>query len=949
MKNIWIILFGLFLIGMVAIGLGLQWRGRVQERKLETLEPRLTDADPARRADSARGILQIDPNRNDVRFVLARALIETGQPKAARRALNWFHDRQSASFSEAQLLRAETYLVEAELAVARSRASTINATRRDVEDRLEKVALIRGQLEIDFEYQVQIAVLEARGLECVLMLERRNLRGLTRRVAKVREQAFSMENESVDSDMAQLRKRIESIQKQLAIVCHQVIGLDPANAQVRAFLFDLFLYEGDFDQARATATELTELSRADPGVVGLVAEVLLNIELLYGKETTPADLALARRLLQHPDIAASRHIAVRVARLALRLHDGHTEQAHDEGQAILADYPGHLRAECLLAEVQIRRGEVEHAVDRLERIRFRVDSWRVVYSLGRALIAAGRLYTGQQTLKQSLDMRPGNLLALLDLVQSMADPGHIIEAEPHIQAAAELNPEHRRVLAFQTRLAVERVDRDGLVAMLHRAWNSKQAVVLPEDVLLAVAMTLDNTVEVNQACQARRQRDGGDVLMLIADAWLKTRPLNRIAIAAVIRHTIGQHLEVDPMAHRKSPPLTVVARMQPGMLGLESLDGELPVRQMLAETPFYAWPQKESLDQVHLALTVWPQHHGLHDAARRLALWLMWQVRTPDVPEWSVVRQDTPTARLIRLIQALRTEDDDLAVDRALQGLLEHHRWSQLSVLMVLADALEHKRDARIERVLELVGRLNPDLERLLAARIDVAKGRPLEGLAKLDSFQDGHAIGTQVYRMSSDLQARANLAAGRADEAIAVFETLVMSSVERRYAMQLAMVDVMIDANRADAANAALMNMLEVATVPPYWLDRVLARLEMFVQPKQLVRILDRSTRSSVRLLIELYLARTLIRQGDWTEARQVAAQLCQMRPKAPRIIALADRLTVEPVSTPGGDPERAQSAHHRESASLKIHRGSEDAIHQYRGARAEEGRIGKQGDAVK
>ena len=942
MKIRWIILLGILLTGILAVGFGLQRRARSQEQRLENLRARLADADPARRADAARGILEIDAARDEVRLLLARALIETGQPMAARRVLGWFQDERSPRHVEAQLVRAETYVVEAKQAAARTRPATVDMTRQVVEERLEKAALIRGQLAAGPEQRVQIAVLEARGFACLLVLDRQNLHGLALRLTKAQDYGFGMQTEAVGSDIAQLRKRIASTQTRLTEVCDRIIGLDPSNAAARALLFDQFLQMGAFDQARATAAQLADLPQVDAATVGPVAQALLNLETLYAQEPSPADQALARRLLEHPRLARARHIAVRVARLTLQLRDGHIEQAHEEAAEILADYPGHPRAECLFAEAQIGLGQAEQAVDRLERFRHRVDSWRVVYSLGRAMIAAGRTQAGQQTLRQSLDMRSGSMSALLALVESMVDAGHVIEAEPHILAAVELNPDHRRALAYRVRLAVDRLDRAGLVMMLQRSGPAaSQAAVAAEDVLLAVAMSLDNAAEVGQVSQTRLAHDPRDVLMLIADAWLNADPLTRAAVADLVLHTVSQQLEPDPLAYRRSPPLTASMRTRPGAMGSESLDGAWPVRQILAAAPFYAWPQAEALDLVQVALALWPQHPGLLDAAERLQLWLAWQVQTPQVPQWPTLHQDAPTARLIRLLQALRAGDDDSAVDRALQGLLERHRWSQLPALMVLASALEHDREDRIERVLELAGQSNPKLKLLVGARIDLAQGRPLEGLAKLDALQDGQANAAQIHRMTADLRARANLAAGRDDEAIGVFEALVMSAVDRPYAMQLAMIDVMADANRTDAAAAALISMLEAATTPAFWLDRVLARAETLVDPKRLVEGLERSMRSGARSLIELYQARTLIRLGDLTKAQKVAMRLGRRRPGAPRIIALADELAAELVRTRRDGP-RSTGVDHQLSQSGSVE------VSRYSRAPSEESPTGEQGVAV-
>ncbi|MAE65100.1 MAG: hypothetical protein CMJ18_12590 [Phycisphaeraceae bacterium] len=895
------------------LGLGLwrlqQWRIQRREARIAALEAEIPAANTSRAAGAARQLLAMDPDRHDVRLRLARVLLDMGQQATARETLRHFRDRKSPHFIPAYMLLVRAYLDEAtDLALRGPDGATPEAydeVRGAVESALESADNVLVQIADRPGHEVQVLLSEARARRVKLMLLHHRLRGIDAKIQRVRAVDFEEEVRALADRQRKLRDRIQTLQDELIERCRRVIEHEPAHAMARALMFEMWLEAGAFDRARAAAGDFVSAPASDPNVVAHVAETLLDLENQYGQPPRDEDAALARRLLDRSQIAESRDIACLVARLSLLVRDGAADEAIRLAEDILALHPGHVRTVCLLAAAHLQRDESEKVVEMLDRFQRRVDTPRVASLLGIAMIRSGSVPGGQSKLRHAIELREGFLPAYLDLAESMASAGHVIEAEPEILAAVGLSPKHPRVVALHARLLLERRDRSRLSAFLMPASPPGDAaldetgLLGPRDVLLASAMALDHLDLVGRLCDWRLAAIPSDRLALVARAWRLTEPVNRRAVASTVVASMIQQLSADPMQRRRA---LAPVEQDGGAGDFESLDGVIPARQMLREARFHAGAYSRAESMLAEALRHWPSADALVDQRRRLGLWLDWYEATPSAPSGMEPEASAPTAALIRMLEALRRGSPE-KLHEVLRALLERHPWAEPVVLIAIAHLMQRPEAAEhVDALLGVVDDVNPRLALLAGARVDLVRGDPREGLIKIELLFRSEPSGSEVRRMAADIHARLCLAATRYEEAVGVFDNLSITAPDQQLDMKLALTRVMAENDR-ETAGVVLATMLRRTNLQgstrmtPYWLDRVLAQGETFIDDDQLVDLLKEAQPSrDLWPVMRLYHVRALLRLKRLPAARVVLAQLEARKGDAPAVAGLREALDAAP-----------------------------------------------------
>ncbi len=874
------IIFAILAVTLVA-GLFLlrNWRAHSLAARLASLTQTMNLANAETRMQAGLEILELDPLQDTVRLKLALAYIDLGRYVAARQALQRFNDRLEPHFIEAQIIRADSYLSQ-----AKRIASQASISAEDhVASLLEPVAMINAQLNPMPPHEALSTIIRARQIDVRATLLRNRLRRQRAELAKARSIDIPDEIEKLDIVITDLRQQAAYLDEQLTAACRRAIDLDPQNVVAHHLLFDMHLNTGALVEARSAVETLVQLPSANCDAFGPAADSLIHLETYFSQEPTPLDIELVRRLLDH---GTPHNMSCQLAKVAMKLHDGQAQQAISDTEAILAVHRGHPRAICMLADAMVQLERTQEAVVLLQRFHKRVATAPVRYALGSTLLATGRHQAGRQMLRQCLELASDHLPAYLALAQSLADDGHVLDAEPQIIAAANLSPRHRRVMALQAHLAVRAVDRVALDRMLTARQTEDGHQLDGDDLVLVATMVLDNVGGAAQLIRRRLDADNRDFLSLIADAWSRSQPRNRVAVAAAIARTIQLQFDADPLAHIDPPQIQVLARSSPG-------DAILPRRLLLYENPFLQSTHQKMLELLKLAMVTWPDHKQLRNQSAQLAFWQGWSESSPEPPpSLDLLDPREPTSQLVELVTALNSADLQ-AQDHTLRKLLAAHPWTQQPALIVLADALEHSDLERIENVLYLVERANPDLATLTAANVSFALGDPMEASIRLRSLLRSKPDESPLPRMACDLLARAHLATGRYEAASGVFANMALTAADFRFALKVAEADTYIDAQRNNSAVAALVRIMADTRTPPYWLDRVLARIAALIPADRIVHLIDTMLPNiSNQPLVQLYKANAIAHSGDPQRATRIIARVLRHRPDAPRALIQQARL---------------------------------------------------------
>ena len=883
---------------------------------------------PQVRLNAIDQVLRLDPQRDDLRIKQAQTLIVMGRYEKAREVLSRLAPGGLDQPSQTQILilRAESCLREAADWITGSTIDGLETTNKRCKQLLAQAQDAFDQLNNnDPDTAYVVSMLKGRRVSAQAALLRMELEVEQVQFAKARAANFDEHAAKLGVVVAQIKRKIRLLGNELIGLCDKAIVDNPTDPFPRELLFQMWADTGRFDDARRVAGELADLSSLNDATAGRIANVLLNMESLYARRTTADDIGIVVRLLEHPGLSGDKDIEFRVARVALAMYQEDYESAQQWARDVLDLYPGHPKAMCLLALALVKQGRGVQAVDMLLSFNDRVTSPYVRYALGVAMLSIDRSKNGREMLRQTLDIQPRNLLARVTLAQSLVDEGFVIEAEPDILRAASLAGDHWHVLQLRVRLLVRRMNRGELLDLIGDQFAEGAKPLHWRHAAIVAAMTMDHTAQVTGLVAQQLKKDPADVIAMIGVSWLSATLNQRVNITGLAVRVLLDMLDSDPLARADPPAIGVFLEhpktQTPGRVDIDPI----------INARFVPWPKQQALELVDAALARWPQQPILLDLAARLSLWagrghasigyidrLERLGVTPSKAALAVrafVRgealdlasdfqwgrggdeglEGSPTMGLVMLADALR-RGDGASAENTLTEILVQVSWPEHALLMVVRDALQQGDSKKASAWLEIARQVNSPVAWLTQGRVDLALGRPNDAMHAIRSLLRSEEDGaSELSRYASEVLARTYIMLDQTNLAMGIFEDLVLSARDQKQEMRIAMIDVLLDIQRREAAIAALTAFMAHDDIPPRLLDRVLVRAKAVMSAKDLIELIDeRHAIDRENPLRLLYKAACLSELGENQAARKVVQQVLKGYPRAARAQIAMARLAV-------------------------------------------------------
>ena len=920
----------LVIIGLFAVG---AWRAKVwydgyAARKLERFESELNDNDPQVRQNAARGILNHDPDRQDVKLILTKSLMERGRFGQARDLLRVMMTARTTLVeqrSEILTMHADCYLTEAENTVASSAAESADLIAPEVTKLLNEVDAVRDLLEAHPNGKVVASIISARKLDVRSSLLRLELKHITKGFADAQLAGSDHTMRLTGVRMSALQSEIDQIDRRLVRLCKAAIDIDETRSDPFRILFLVHLRRGEVEEARSVASRVADKQQVDRALAGDIADRLIFMEYYYHLETTGREIAIARRLVMHenpvgPD-TLRRHD---IARIGLALYEGRSAEAETLGRKIVDALGSTPRVAALVGEAMVDQGKPDKAVELLFPFEERVRSHLIRNALAKAYLQQKRPDRALEMLRLSLELNDQDIEARLLLVQTLAGQGHIVEAEPDIARLAEIAPFHSGVLGFQARLEVERDGIDGKVKLLNKRVGEKRVEASWRDLALVAAMVLDDHERVRRLSDEILQRRHGDVLALVAKAWQETEAERRTMMAGIVVRVILEQFDADPLLHPHSPKVPALGEMlkyTSNANGVAVVAPRDPDRVM--ESQFVPWAEQLALQLVEAGLERWPDQQRLVLLAAELNLWLD---QGDEVRKWlkryrpesdsnsgqamvafldgefekaekvlsSLLEENSdssPTCRLLALAVALGRKDST-AAHEAMRQMLRHHPWAELATLWAIRDALRNNDSDRADAWIDLIQSFNPKMMLLARGRRHLWHGRYNEALHDVELVVRGESTSSDVRFRAAEIRAQANLYSSRIELALGSFESMAIAAKHAKVEMKIGTADALLFAGRQRGAIVTISKLLTEGEASPRWRDRLLARALVVMENERARTVIDSMlTYQPKDELLLLYKARVLVAAGDVPGAEMLVKRVLISRPDAPRaLMAMAD-----------------------------------------------------------
>lgn len=836
--------------------------------------------DPSVRLAAIDGLLQ---HHDDHVLMLrrARTLLEMRQFGETRAQLHDMISARTPLVSDVFRLMVESYLLEADDLIQRT-------DQRDVDEMLKRVTLLMEDAAVHAR-----TVADKSNVRVVTMLNARRHDVLSRAYEKVLDARLVTLTEARVADNHELMQRLggelldlrNSIQKNdtaLRGLCESLLADSPNSAAALELLFHLHLRHRDLDAARKAATRLAKLETLDRQMVARVAEAMLDQETTFGEPITPRDLELAGMLLHHPRQTGTATVLTHIARAMYALYAGDAVTATEYAREGLEREQWHPRLRGLLAFCAVERGRADLGVELVMQTPDYDRSARCLYALGVAYLktdSSANRNLGLESLRRCLKVEPNHMPARLYLIESLVSSGYVAEAADDIALAERINPDHPRVRALKTMLAVEQFDLGTIAGEINGYLSAGVHEVDAEDVLMVASLVLDDATEVATLADALEQRDPRNVFAQIARGWLRQTPLDRGRTAPVVARTLLAWMERDPLRRADRPAIPTADTLPPPASTPRRTLAD--VIEPLKQTYFVTRPHNAALRCVELALDRAPADSRLLTAAAKLCLWLdrpkaarAWLDRIPPGIEpaapqpvidamralidgdndraaqllldlsASAGASTSPTRQLMELVLALRRHDLP-AVTSALNRLLAAHPWAEPALLLAVIDAV--RRD-QLDRAFSLIGVLevgqeaysNPQLAQLVRARLYLGLGRPADAMIDLDNLLRHEATDSDLRRWAAEVRARAYMATGQPNQAVGAFDHLAIGLREQQLEAKLGAADLLIATDRPHGASEVLSSLLHSADNTPRQMDELFTRAFAVMERHRLAAQLD-------------------------------------------------------------------------------------------------------------
>lgn len=864
------ILIVAILLGGLAFGVTkfMAWRTETIHEQLNAYQADLNDPNPQRRLNAAEGLLDDKPTPA-LRMIRVEALIALNRHPEARKELQYILDNKPSDPRKVQILQIESYLAEARIDLLAIDTREPAQSLEGIEELMRSVDARLGTILGDEDNRLtktfnlrRLDVL-ARTLHTVLATKRIEL-------TVASESGVNESIQVLGIEVQTLEKRLKEIDAELLAACESVLSNDPNNADATEMNFAYSLRHGDTAKARQQAQHLAGLPSIDAGVAGRVADTLLTLEVGHGIHVTDKEIALADRLLTHPNMTGTKTLQFRFAAIRLALDQGKAVEAEKLAKETLPRAPTHPRLRCELAMAYIALGKPDDAVASLQKLGDTTNLAECQYVLGLAYLARGdqSVTLGMDYLRRCVELRPEHLPARMKLVEAMVQLGYTREAYLDIEFARKLNPSHPRVRAQAAKIAVMAEDMGRLSTIVAEELALVDATPSAEDHLLVAAMLLDDIQTVRQITMSEKRLNAMNVVDLVAKPWLTVPAARRVPIACAIGRGMLDEIDSDPMM-RAAPvggpvvgailndPEKPSKKLIDPLAGLRYVEGPAELARHIAERGLDAWQHDARLIQVLIESLIWSNQPKRAEANLRrlppaadgpsitLAI-VRSYINNDDESLQQKLAQaaetegfESPTVDLIRLSSASATRDSQV-VSQTLQRLLTNHPWSTEAVLLLMRQSMARNEADKAYSWLGQVQLLNPHLARLARARLNLALNKPADALTEAESMIMDESPQSELRRWSAEARAIAFAQMDQPQLAVSTFDQLMLTMKEHSLETRIYSADVLAEMGKTSGAAEILSRLLARSENPPHIVDRMLSRAIIVMKPRQMRALVD-------------------------------------------------------------------------------------------------------------
>ncbi len=929
--NVGIVIVTLALAGLT-VGLSLRGCGMSAEQR-RVYEAQLEDPSPVVRVAAADALLKDDPSRREVAYTAARAMLLMHWHLDARRLLErYVHDDDAEGL--ALLIRA--YLDEAEALIDTADYQNLDLRQRDIEQLIEQAQRYLVHLAALDEVDVEPDMLEVRALHVRtalmrVLLEAAELELDQTEAARVVEEYVGQVAGTVGERRAALVQLQEDLDKAIA----GAIERAPHSPAPWAFRFFQAMRQGDVEAARQHVAQMVQCPRIDRILAGQVATQLLTVEAMHGLPLTGAEIQQARQLLEHPGLSGHPDAHFILAEYYLAMADGRFEEAADIAEEL--DELRYPEAPALLAMARIDAGEAAQVLERIGPHREDNRRQDMRFVAARAWLAQGRPLHASGLLRGYVESHPQHLPARLTLAEAMEAADQLIEAGAHIEAAFQMSPTHPRALRLYVRLMVERGDDEALGRLLSRRLAARGFnPTLADEIAVVADVALDRVEQVTRWVGRDMEQAASDPLVHLLDAWATVPTSRRVQLSMVLLERYLDWMQQDPMWRVMAPTPVSIAWNQNHPDPPQNLDLH-PEPGYLTYSRIAPMPAPAAASLVEHALDRWPEHARLIRLASHLALVvgeesraLAWHGQLPDEPTrldravaaaadgraregWLQLRGSGESDRqcmavlTIQLMAAMEaaaaagTDDDqadvpgqaDEAVHEALEEALGHYAWPHEPLAVAIAVAIEQDRQDHARALIERVRPANPTLAQLLESRLKLAVGRANEIIEPLAALRRDRQTPPLLRRWAADIECSAHVQLGNPDRAFSALSDLHADQSDYRERLELAMVDIWIEAAQAQNARGRVRALLRSGAMSSAGMDQLLARALVVMDSDELAQALRQLTSlRDDRALLRWYRADLAVMRGDVERAERLLADSAATAPYSPRITLALARL---------------------------------------------------------
>ncbi len=847
---------------VLALALWVMRSVSVNEAQIEQYREQLSDESLLTRANAAEELVRYDPTDHKAACIGADALRQVHGFERARLLLGSVrHDgrQPGVAFQTARVLNyiakveyearrvvhgspaALTAVVNDELVAAGEVCDRLRQTHRS-----EPLAWLRLRAMVDdAEAQAQWLALRRAGLEDggdEPLTTTVRTTDVTRRDARL-------------EALARLNRANLEVER----YADRLDAFDEARDLALWLRFRVHLRRGKVQAARAVAAQLAGLPAVDRDVAGRAARVLLSIEAFHAPARTERDMALARALVEHEALTGDESLAYDVAAHQLALADQRAADALAIAEKMLRR--GHPDANALRCRALLADGQIDHALNTIERAAGLQRTAIECRVHGQVLLAKRELRRGRETLARAVELDPLDMQALLMLIRSYDRTNELSVVTDQIQAASRINPINAEAASLRTRLMVQTNDYRSMAHLVVSGYTRIGRPVRADDVILMGLMAMDEREAVKALLATSLREPIPVALPMVATGWVDGSAEVRASVSAAAARAMLAVIAADPMRLPGEP--WVPARHIP--VTEAPIEGRPYRAAVLFERPFIPSPVADTHRLVELATDRWPNDPRLTRlAARFCAL----RGDLPRAARWYRLLSEPPQGidqaiqamaegrrdRALSLLSAPSTDEGQamlamhlrlrLAADAAerrmlLRTLLTRWPWSFESAAAALDEEASAGDEAAVDALLGAIEACNPVLARMMRARVRLAHGRAAEARDELNLLLEQEPEGSQVRRWATDTLVSTSVALGKAGYGAIVLERLAEAQVDAPDAVVAARAGVLAHAGEPATAKRLISPRVLGGQTPERWVDVYLVQARLFMSRGSFERLL--------------------------------------------------------------------------------------------------------------